>query len=118
MTRVKGGARAHQKHHKIIKAAKGYRMTRSTLFRRANEAVMRAGEHAFHGRKERKRDFRRLWIQRITAALTGFDINYSKFINLLKTKDIKLDRKMLSQLAIMDPEGFKSVVEESKKQTT
>jgi len=115
MTRVKGGARAHQRHKKILKAAKGYRMTRSTLFRRANEAVMRAGEHAFHGRKERKRDFRKLWIQRITAALTTFDINYSRFIALLKKKDIKINRKMLSQLAIIDPEGFKSVVEEAKK---
>ncbi len=115
MPRVKGGPRAREKHKKILKKAKGYRMTRSTLFKRANEAVLRAGEHAFHGRKEKKRDFRRLWIQRITAALGDFDLNYSRFIHLLKEKDIRLNRKMLSQLAIIDAEGFKSVVEEAQK---
>jgi len=115
MPRVKGGPRARAKHKKIIKKAKGYRMTRSKLFRRANEAVLRAGEHAFHGRKEKKRDFRRLWIQRISAALTDFDINYSRFIHQLKEKNIRLNRKMLSTLAIFDSEAFESVVEEAKK---
>lgn len=112
MPRVKGGPRAHKKHRDVIKKAKGYRMTRGKLFKRANEAVMRAGEHAFHGRKERKRDFRRLWIQRITAALSEYPINYSRFIAGLKAKNIKLNRKSLSQLAIMDPEGFESVVQQ------
>lgn len=115
MPRVKGGPRARKKHKKVIKSAKGYRMTRSKLFKRANEAVLRAGEHAFHGRKERKRDFRRLWIQRISAALTDYDLNYSRFINLLREKDIRLNRKTLSQMAIIDPEGFKAVVEKAQE---
>ncbi|MBD3366400.1 50S ribosomal protein L20 [candidate division WWE3 bacterium] len=115
MPRVKGGPRARKRHKKVLKKAKGYRMTRSKLFKRANEAVMRAGEHAFHGRKEKKRDFRKLWIQRITAALDGTGLNYSRFINLLKKKNITLNRKMLSQLAIIDLEGFSSVVEEVQK---
>ena len=105
MPRVKGGPRARAKHKKIIKQAKGYRMTRSKLFKRANEAVLRAGEHAFHGRKEKKRDFRRLWIQRISAALTNFDLNYSRFIHLLKEKDIILNRKMLANLALKKPKS-------------
>lgn len=115
MPRVKGGPRAREKHKKIIKQAKGYRMTRSKLFKRANEAVLRAGEHAFHGRKERKRDFRRLWIERISAALSDMELNYSTFINLLKKNNISLNRKMLSQLAIIDPEGFKAIVKKVKQ---
>jgi large subunit ribosomal protein L20 len=115
MARVKGGPRAHQIHKKVILAAKGYRMTRSKLFKRAQEAVLRAGEHAFHGRKERKRDFRRLWIQRITASLRGFDINYSRFIKALLDKKIELNRKTLSQMAVLDPEGFGKVVEVATK---
>ena len=115
MTRVKGGPRGHQKHVKVLKAASGYRMTRSSLFKRAQEAVLRAGEHAFHGRKETKRKFRMLWIQRITAALGGLDLRYSELINLMAKKNITINRKMLSQMAIKDPEGFKAVVEEARK---
>ena len=115
MARVKGGPRAHQKHKKVLKMAKGYRMSRSKLFKRAQEAVLRAGEHAFHGRKEKKRDFRRLWIQRITAGLTDKGINYSRFIKALADKNIQLNRKTLSQLAIGDPETFDAIVEEAKK---
>ena len=111
MPRVKGGVPAHRKHRKIIKKAKGYKGTRSKLFGRANEAVIRAGESAFHGRKLRKRNFRKLWISRISGALTGYDINYSRFIEGLKNKNIDINRKMLSEIAISDPEGFKSVVE-------
>lgn len=116
MPRVRGGPRAHQAHKKVILAAKGYRMSRSKLFSRAQQAVIRAGEHAFHGRKEKKRDFRRLWIQRITAALTGFDINYSRFVKALADKKITLNRKTLSQMAVMDPEGFGKVVEVATKE--
>ena len=116
MPRVKGGPRARQTHKKVIIAAKGYRMSRSKLFKRAQEAVLRAGEHAFHGRKERKRDFRKLWIQRITASLKGFDINYSRFIKALSDKNIILNRKTLSQMAVLDPEAFAKVVETATKE--
>lgn len=115
MPRVKGGARAHQRHNKVLKLAKGYRGTRSKLYRRANEAVLRAGEHAFKGRKEKKRDFRQQWITRLNAALTPFEISYSRFIKGLKDSNITLNRKMLSEIAIRDPKGFGSVVTETKK---
>jgi len=115
MPRVKGGPRARNKHKKIIKQAKGYRLTRSKLFKRANEAVLRAGEHAFHGRKQRKRDMKTIWIQRINGALSDFDINYSRFIKGLKDKKINLNRKMLSEIALHDPEGFKEIVQKVSK---
>jgi large subunit ribosomal protein L20 len=115
MARVKGGPRAHKRHKKILKLAKGYRGTRSTNFRRAHEAVLRAGEHAFRGRKEKKRGFRRLWIARINGALTQHGINYSRFINGLGKANIELNRKMLSEMAIRDPKGFEEVVEKAKK---
>lgn len=114
MPRVKGGARARRKHKKIVKLAKGYRGTRSKTFRRAKEAVIRAGEHAFAGRKQRRRDLRRLWITRINAALDGHDINYSRFIKGLKDAKVDLNRKVLSEMAINDPEAFKKVVEIAK----
>lgn len=114
MPRVKGGPRAHARHKKILKLAKGYRMSRNRLFRRANEAVIRAGEHAFAGRRIRRRDFRSLWITRISGALTPFDMNYSTFINGLKTANIELNRKMLSELAIHDPKAFEEVVSKVK----
>lgn len=115
MPRVKAGPRAHRRHRKIIKLASGYRGTRNRLFRRAHEAVIRAGEHAFEGRKQRKRDIRRLWIARINAALMPFDIKYSRFINALPKTKIDLNRKMLSELAIRDPKGFEEIVKEAKK---
>jgi len=115
MTRVKGGPRAHQRHKKILKKAKGYRLTRSKLFKRANEAVLRAGEHSFAGRKKKKRDMRRLWISRINAALSDKDINYSRFINGLKNCNINLNRKSLSEMAIHDPKSFDMVVDTVEK---
>lgn len=114
MPRVKGGPRSHQKHRKVIKLAKGYRGTRSTTFRRANEAVIRAGEQAFGGRKQRRRDIRRLWISRISSALTGQDINYSRFIKGLKDASIDLNRKVLSDMAINEPEAFAKIVQKAK----
>jgi large subunit ribosomal protein L20 len=110
MPRVKGGPRAHAKHKKVLKLAKGYRAARSKNFRRANEAVIRAGEHAFQGRKERKRNFRRLWIVRINAALIPFEMKYSRFIAGLNKANIQLNRKMLSEIAIHDPKTFEEVV--------
>jgi large subunit ribosomal protein L20 len=115
MPRVRGGPRARQRHKKVLKLAKGYRESRSKTFKRANEAVIRAGEHAFAGRKQRKRQMRRLWIVRINGALTKYDVKYSRFIKGLKDAKIDLNRKVLSDLAIHDPQTFEKVVEKVKK---
>jgi large subunit ribosomal protein L20 len=114
MPRVKGNRKDHRKHKKVLKLTKGYRGTRSKLFKRANEASVRAGEHAFAGRRQRRRDMRRLWIARINAALIPFDIKYSRFIDGLNKSDIKLNRKVLSEMAINDSKAFKDVVEKVK----
>jgi len=115
MPRVKGGLRTHARHKKIIKLAKGFRMTRSKLFTRAHEAVIRAGEHAFAGRRLRRRDMRTTWISRISSALFNHNINYSKFINGLKKANIQLDRKSLSQMAITNPNHFEEIVNKVKQ---
>lgn len=99
MTRVKRGVTTHNRHKKILKLAKGYRMTRHKLYKVAKEAVLHAGEYAYTGRKDRKRDMRRQWIVRLNAALSPFHIKYSHFIHLLKTKKIEIDRKILSHIA-------------------
>jgi large subunit ribosomal protein L20 len=108
--RIKGGPASRRKHKKILKATKGYRMTRSKLWRAAHEAYLHAGDYAFAGRKLRKRDFRKLWIKRINAALTPFDIKYSHFIKALKEKKIDLNRKSLAELALNDPKSFEKLV--------
>jgi len=108
--RVKGGPASRRKHKKILKATKGYRMTRSKLWRSAHEAYLHAGDYAFAGRKLRRRDFRKLWIKRINAALTPFDIKYSRFIKMLADKNIKLNRKSLAEIALNDPKSFEAVV--------
>lgn len=115
MSRVKGGFKTNRKHKKTLKLAKGYRGTRSKLIKRANEAVLRAGEHSFEGRRKRVGNMRKLWISRINAALKSHDIAYNKFINGLKKSRIDLNRKMLSELAINDPRSFSAVVEKVKK---
>ena len=112
MPRVKGGPKGRRKHKKILKSTKGYRGTRSKLFRPAHEAYLHAGEYAFAGRKLRKRDFRTLWIQKINAALKPFDISYSRFIKGLKDKKIELDRKSLAEVAVSDPQTFEKIVRE------
>ncbi|MDP3955243.1 MAG: 50S ribosomal protein L20 [bacterium] len=114
MMRVKTGPSRHRKHKKVLELASGYRMTRHRLHRQASDAVLHAGEYAFAGRKNRKRDFRRLWIVRINAALTDVGISYSRFINGLKKANIELDRKILADLAVSDPGVFKTIVEKSK----
>ncbi|MFZ5425180.1 MAG: 50S ribosomal protein L20 [Patescibacteria group bacterium] len=114
MPRVKGGPRAHKRHKKVLKLAKGYRGTRSTNFRRAREAVLRAGEHAFAGRRQRRRDIRKLWIARINAALTQYEVKYSRFIKGLKDANIELDRKVLAEMAINDEKGFEAIVKKVK----
>ncbi len=106
MTRVKRGVTAHRRHKKILAMAKGYRGGRRKLFKTANEAVMRALAYAYRHRRERKGDFRRLWIQRINAAARLHGIKYSQFINGLKAAQITLDRKILAELAVNNPAEF------------
>lgn len=112
--RVKGGIVPRRKHKKVLKAARGYFGARSKLFRRAQEAVLHAGAYAFAGRKDRKSNFRKLWIMRINAALAPLGIKYSQFIKLLKEKKIKLDRKVLAELALNKPQIFSKIVEAAK----
>ncbi|OGH23686.1 MAG: 50S ribosomal protein L20 [Candidatus Levybacteria bacterium RIFCSPLOWO2_01_FULL_38_13] len=114
MTRVKRGIISRRKHKKILKATKGYRGTKSRLIKVAKEAELHAGAYAFHGRKLRKRDFRSLWITRIGEAVKKEGLPYSKFISKLKKTNIELDRKILSDLIVNDPEVFKKVVESVK----
>ena len=114
MARIKGGANAKKKHNKVLKAAKGYRGSRSKQYRVAKQSVMRAQATAFAGRKERKRDFRKLWIARINAAARMNDISYSQLMHGLKVAGVDMNRKMLSEVAISDPEGFTKLVEVAK----
>ncbi|MDR2655795.1 MAG: 50S ribosomal protein L20 [Oscillospiraceae bacterium] len=114
MARIKGALMTHKRRKKVLKLAKGYYGSRSRLFRVAKEAVMKSGRYAFIGRRQKKRNFRRLWITRISAACKINGVNYSTFINGLKKAGIDLNRKMLSEIAIADPEGFAAVVGKSK----
>ena len=114
MARIKGGANAKKRHNKVLKAAKGYRGARSKQYRVAKQSVMRADASAFAGRKERKRDFRKLWIARINAAARQNDISYSQLMHGLKVAGVDMNRKVLSEIAISDPEGFAKLVEVAK----
>ena len=114
MARIKGAMMTRKRRNKVLKLAKGYYGSKHSLFKTAKQAVMKSGNYAYIGRKQKKRDFRRLWITRISAACKMNDINYSTFINGLKKAGIELNRKMLSEIAISDPEGFKALVEKAK----
>ena len=114
MARIKGGLNAKKKHNRVLKLAKGYRGARSKQYRVAKQSVMRALTSSFAGRKERKRQFRRLWIARINAAARLNGLSYSTFMYGLKLAEIDINRKMLSEMAISDPEGFASLVEVAK----
>lgn len=114
MPRVKGGPRGHRKHVKILKAAKGFTGTYNRLFKKAAEAVLKAGAYAYAGRRNRRRDMRTLWISRITAALTNHDMKYSRFMHSLQKQGIELNRKMISELAINDSAAFTALVEKAK----
>ena len=103
MARVKGALSTRKRHKKILKLAKGYRGAKSKLYRIANQAVMKSLSYAYVGRKLKKRDFRSLWITRISAACKMNDINYSRFMNGLKKANIEINRKILSEIAISDP---------------
>ena len=115
MARVKGGVNAKKRHKKVLKAAKGFYLSRHTTFKAANPAVMRALRSAQMGRKLRKREFRRLWIARINAASRANGLSYSKLMNGLKKAGIEINRKMLSEMAIFDAAGFADLCETAKK---
>lgn len=114
MARIKGGMNAKKKHNRVLKLAKGYRGARSKQYRVAKQSVMRALTSSFAGRKQRKRQFRRLWIARINAAARMNGLSYSRFMYGLKLAEIDINRKMLSEMAISDPEGFAAVVAVAK----
>lgn len=103
-----------KRRKKVLKLAKGYYGSKSKLFKTAKQAVMKSGQYAYIGRKQKKRDFRRLWITRISAAAKMNGMNYSTFINGLKKANINLNRKMLSEIAVSDPEAFTALVETAK----
>ena len=110
MARVKRGVESRRKHKKVLKLAKGYRGARSRTFKVAKQAVTRAGQYAYRDRKAKKREFRSLWIQRINAGVRDEGMTYSRFINGLAKSKIKLDRKVLAELAYNNPEVFKTIV--------
>ena len=114
MARIKGGLNAKKKHNRVLKLAKGYRGARSKQYRIAKQSVMRALASSYAGRKERKRQFRQLWIARINAAARLNGISYSKFMYGLKLAGVEMNRKMLAELAVNDAEGFKTLAELAK----
>lgn len=114
MARIKGAVATRKRRKKVLKLAKGYFGAKSKHFKMAKQAVMKSGNYAYIGRRQKKRDFRRLWITRISAACKMNGINYSSFINGLKKSGIVLNRKMLSEIAISDPKGFEQLVQKIK----
>ena len=115
MARVKGAMHAKKKHNRVLKMAKGYRGARSKQYRIAKQSVMRALTSAYRGRKEKKRQFRQLWIARINAAARMNGLSYSKMMHGLKVANIDINRKMLAELAVNDAEGFAALAEIAKK---
>ncbi len=113
--RVKTGTVRRAAHKKVLKAAKGFWMSRHKKYKVAHEAVMHSGMYAFKGRKLRRRDMRQVWITRLNAALRPFEVSYSAFIKMMKDKKVELNRKMLSEIAINDNSSFKSIIEFIKK---
>lgn len=114
MARVKRGVTARAKHKKVLKKAKGYYGARSRVYRVANQAVTKAGQYAYRDRRQKKRQFRSLWIVRINAAARMFDMSYSVFMNGLKKAEIEVDRKMLADLAVHDIDAFGQLAEKAK----
>jgi large subunit ribosomal protein L20 len=114
MARVKGALSTRKRRKKVLKLAKGYFGAKSRLFKTAKQAVMKSGQYAYIGRKQKKRNFRRLWITRISAACHSNGINYSTFMNGLSKAGINLNRKMLSEIAISDSGAFSAIVEQAK----
>ena len=114
MARIKGGMKARRRHNRVLKLAKGYRGARSKQYRIAKQSVMRALNSSYAGRKQRKREFRKLWITRINAAARMNGLSYSKFMHGLKLAEVAINRKMLSEMAVNDAEGFKALAELAK----
>jgi large subunit ribosomal protein L20 len=114
MPRVKRGVTARASHKKVLDAAKGYRGRRKNVFRIANEAVMKAGQYQYRDRRQRKRQFRALWIARINAAAREHGLSYSVFMNGLKQAEVEIDRKVLADLAVMDKPAFAAIAEQVK----
>ena len=114
MARIKGATMTRKRRNKVMKMAKGYYGSKSSLFKTAKQAVMKSGQYAYIGRKQKKRDFRRLWITRISAACKMNGMNYSTFMNGLNKAGIELNRKMLSEIAIADPAAFTALTEKAK----
>ena len=114
MARIKGATMTRKRRNKVLKLAKGYYGSKHSLFKTAKQAVMKSGNYAYIGRKQKKRDFRRLWITRISAACKMNGMNYSTFMNGLKKAGVTLNRKMLSEIAIADPAAFTALVEQAK----
>jgi len=114
MARVKRGVVAHARHKKVVKQASGYYGRRKNVFRTAVQAVEKAGQYAYRDRRRRKRNFRSLWIQRINAACRELEFTYGRFIDGLGKAGIEIDRKVLADLAVREPEAFKSLVEKAK----
>ena len=114
MARVKRGVTSHKRHKKVLALTKGHVGGRSKLIREAKSSLLHAGEYAFAGRKLRKRDMRRLWIVQLGNAVRAEGMSYSKFISALKSKNINLDRKILAEIAVHNPDDFKKVVEQAR----
>ena len=114
MARIKGAMMTRKRRKKTLKLAKGYYGAKSKHFKMAKQAVMKSGNYAYIGRKQKKRDFRKLWITRISAACKANGTNYSTFMNSLKKAEITLNRKMLAEIAVSDPKAFSSLVEQIK----
>ncbi|GBU09241.1 50S ribosomal subunit protein L20 [Gammaproteobacteria bacterium] len=114
MARVKRGVTAHARHKKVLKKAKGYYGARSRVYRVAFQAVIKAGQYAYRDRRQKKRDFRALWIVRINAAARECGLSYSRFINGLKKANIEVDRKVLADIAVFEKDAFKALAEQAK----
>ena len=114
MARVKRAVNAHKKRREVLEQASGYRGQRSRLYRKANEEVTHSLVYAYNDRKDRKGDFRRLWIQRINAAVRARGMTYNRFIQGLKAADVQVDRRMLAEIAVSDPQAFDALVELAK----
>ena len=115
MARVKNGLTSRKRRKKVLKQAKGYFGAKSTLYRTAKQAVMKSGQYAYRDRKQKKREFRKLWISRINAAARQHDISYSRLMNGLKVAGIDINRKMISEIAIADDAAFAEIVAQAKK---
>ncbi len=118
MARIKGGMNARRKHNKVLKLAKGYRGARSKQYRIAKQSVMRALKSSYAGRRQRRRDFRKLWITRINAGARLNGISYSRLMYGLKLADVNINRKMLAEMAVNDPEGFATLAEIAKEKVS